>query len=145
MLLGFTGTVLLIAGPVQIGNRRLDVHTLVYTSGLILLGFQLISFYIFSRLYAAIHGLWPEQKKFLDRFNAYFSLEKGILIGIILMFFGVLLMIKSFIYWRHTHFGNLDPIIVLRWVIPSVVLLVLGLQIIMSFFYLSFLTIKSKS
>jgi glycosyltransferase involved in cell wall biosynthesis len=144
MLLGFAGTILLVSGPIQLGNKKLDVHTLVYTSGFILLGFQFISFYIFSRLYAATHGLWPGQEKFLTRFNKYFKLERGIFFGLLIFFAGLFLMFKSFLYWRHARFGNLDPVIVLRWVIPSVVLLVLGLQVIISFFYLSFLTIKSR-
>jgi glycosyltransferase involved in cell wall biosynthesis len=127
MSLGLMGTSILIFGPVQLGSKKLDVHTLVYTSGFILLGFQFISFYIFSRTYAAIHGLWPGQGRFLILFIA-----------------GLLLMIKSFLYWQQTRFGDLDPVIVLRWVIPSVVLLVLGVQVIVSFFYLSFLTIKSR-
>ncbi len=144
MILGLIGTIVLIYGPVQLGNKKLDVHTLVYTSGFILLGFQFISFYIFSRTYAAIHGLWPGQERFLYRFNKYFNLEKGILFGVVLFIAGLLLMVKSFLYWQNARFGNLDPVIVLRWVIPSVVSLVLGVQVIVSFFYLSFLTIKSR-
>jgi len=144
MILGLIGTILLTYGPVQLGNKKLDVHTLVYTSGFILLGFQFISFYFFSRTYAAVHGLWPGQERFLHLFHKYFKLEKGILFGLILFIVGLLLMIKSFLYWQHTRFGNLDPVIVLRSVIPSVVLLVLGVQVIVSFFYLSFLTIKSR-
>jgi glycosyltransferase involved in cell wall biosynthesis len=144
MILGLIGTIVLIYGPVQLGNKKLDVHTLVYTSGFILLGFQFISFYIFSRAYAAIHGLWPGQERFLYRFNKYFNLEKGILFGFVLFIAGLLLMVKSFLYWQNARFGNLDPVIVLRWVIPSVVSLVLGVQVIVSFFYLSFLTIKSR-
>ena len=144
MILGVIGTTILIYGPVQLGNKKLDVHTLVYTSGFILLGFQFISFYIFSKTYAAIHGLWEGQEKFLYRFNKYFSLEKGMLFGFALFIAGLALTLKSFLYWEHAKFGDLDPVIVLRWVIPSVVLLVLGVQVIVSFFYLSFLTIKSR-
>lgn len=144
MLLGIVGTIILTLGPIEIGNKKLDVHTLVYTSGFIMLGFQFISFYFFSRLYAAINGLWPGQEKFLQYFYKNFSLERGILGGVILFIAGIFLMAKSFLYWSHTHFGNINPVIVLRWVIPSVVLLVLGVQLIISFFYLSFLTIKSK-
>ena len=144
MTLGLIGTILLIYGPVQLGNKKLDVHTLVYTSGFILLGFQFFSLYIFSRTYAAIHGLWPGQERFLYRFNKYFNLEKGILFGLVLLIAGLLLMVKSFSYWQNARFGNLDPVIVLRWVIPSVVSMVLGVQVIVSFFYLSFLTIKSR-
>ena len=130
--------------PIELGNKKLDVHTLVYTSGFILLGFQFISFYFFSRLYAAVHQLWPGQERFLQNFNTRFRLERGIMGGMVLLIGGFILMIKSLLYWRNTHYGNIDPVVVLRWVIPSIVLLVLGVQLVMSFFYLSFLTIKSR-
>ena len=145
MALGLIGTVLLATGPIYIGSKKLDVHTLVYSAGFIIVGFQLIGFYFFSRLYAAIHGLWPGQEKFLKRFNAVFRLERGLAAGLVVILGGLGLMLKSFLYWQRTHFGNIDPVIVLRWVIPSAVLIILGIQIIISFFYLSFLTIKSKS
>jgi glycosyltransferase involved in cell wall biosynthesis len=144
LLLGLIGSVLLSVGPIQIGNKKLDVHTLVYTSGFVLIGFQFISFYFFTRLYAATNNLMPNQAKFLDNFHRYFHLEKGILSGIILFGVGIFFMIKSFLYWENVHFGDLDPVVVLRWVIPSLVMIVLGLQIIISCFYLSFLTIKSR-
>lgn len=144
MTLGFAGTLMLLSGPLQLGNKKLDVHTLVYTSGFILLGFQFISFYIFSRTFTAVNSLWPGHERFLNRFNKYFSLERGLLFGAIIFLGGVFLTIKSFLYWEQHRFGNLDPVIVLRWVVPSVVLLILGVQIIISFFYLSFLTIKSR-
>lgn len=144
LLVGITGTGLLMSGPLAIGNKRLDVHTLVYTSGAILIGFQFVSFYIFSRLYAALHGLLPRQDKFLDSFHKYYRLERGIIGGLLCILAGIYLMLKSVIYWQQTHFGNLDPVVVLRWVIPSVLLLVLGMQVIISFFYLSFITIKSR-
>lgn len=145
MLVGMAGTIVLAIGPLEIGNKKLDVHTLVYTAGFVLLGFQFISFYFFSRLYAAVHGLWPGQEKFLQNFTERFSLEKGIAAGAFLFLGGIYLMAKSLFYWRHTHFGNIDPVVVLRWVVPSVALLVLGTQLVMSSFYLSFLTIKSKA
>ena len=144
MFLGIIGTIALAFGPLKIGNKRLDVHTLVYTSGFILIGFQFVSFYFFSRLYAATRGLWPGQEKFLQSFTSRFSLEKGIIAGGLMFLGGLYLMLKSFLYWRNTHFGNLDPVVVLRWVIPSVVLLILGMQQVISFFYLSYLTLKSK-
>ena len=145
LILGLIGTVLLIPGTVLLGTKRLDVHTLVYTSAFILTGFQFIAFYIFSRLYAFTHGLLPANEKFLSGFKKYFRLETGVFTGIIFIIAGILLMIRSFLYWKHVHFGNLDPIVVLRWVIPSSTMIILGFQLIMTFFYLSFLSIKSKS
>jgi glycosyltransferase involved in cell wall biosynthesis len=145
LILGLICSLLLIPGTVILGTKRLDVHTLVYTSAFILAGFQFITFYIFSKLYAFTHGLLPANEKFLLRVKKYFRLEIGVLTGIICITTGILLMIRSFLYWKHEHFGNLDPVVVLRWVIPSSTMIILGLQIIMTFFYLSFLSIKSKS
>ncbi|HEV8270913.1 MAG TPA: glycosyltransferase family 2 protein [Chitinophagaceae bacterium] len=144
LLFGFLLSIFLIKSPLPIAGKKLDVHTLIYTSGCTLLGFQFITFYFFTRLYAATHGLLPFQEKFLLNFNKYFKLERGLLFGFLLIIGGIALSIRSFLFWEHIGFGNLDPMVVLRWVIPSMTLIILGVQIIISFFYLSFLTINSK-
>ncbi len=144
MLLGLAGSVVLVFGPVHLGSKKLDIHTLMYTAGALLLGFQFISLYVFTKVYAATHGLLPHQQRFMDGFNRWFKLEKGILTGLLLLAGGLFLNIKSFLYWKNTGFGNLDPVKVLRWVIPSVILVLLGVQVILSCFYLSILTIKSR-
>jgi glycosyltransferase involved in cell wall biosynthesis len=144
IIFGFISSISLITGPIHIGNKKLDIHTLMYTSCFVLLGFQFISFYIFTKLYAATHGLIPHQQIFIDNFNKYFKLEKGIIVGVLLFVAGVALNIKSFLYWKNTGFNNLDPVKVLRWVIPSVTLILLGMQVILSCFYLSILTIKDN-
>ncbi|MES1217522.1 MAG: glycosyltransferase family 2 protein [Bacteroidota bacterium] len=142
LIFGIVGSISLMTGPISIGGKRFDIHTLSYTSGFILLGFQFISLYFFSKLYAATHGLIPNQQKFISRFFQFFKLERGIIFGLLLFAGGLYLSTRSVLYWKHVGFGNLDPVKVLRWVIPSVTLLVLGVQIIISCFYLSILAIK---
>jgi glycosyltransferase involved in cell wall biosynthesis len=144
LLLGLFGSIVLVTGPVQLGNKKLDVHTLVYTSAFFLIGFQFIAFYFFSRLYAATHYLLPHQQIFLEKFQRSFQLEKGLVVGLVLFIAGVVFLVKSVLYWKNVHFGDLDPFVVLRWVVPSATLLVLGLQVVISSFYLSFLTIRSR-
>lgn len=144
LLLGTVSSAVLIAGPINITGKRLDIHTLMYTSGLVLMGFQLVSFYIFTRVYTITHGLLPRGKTF-PRIFSFFSLERGIAAGGSLIAIGIYLNIKSFLFWRDTAFGDLNPVKVLRWVIPSVTLVLLGMQIIVSCFYLSILTIKSNA
>jgi len=144
LVLGFILSLFLIRSPVSFAGKKLDVHTLIYTSGCVLIGFQFITFYFFTRLYAATQGLLPFQEKFLLGFNRFFKLEKGLLLGFLLVIGGIVLSLKSFLFWEHRGFGNLDPMVVLRWVIPSMTLIILGVQIIISFFYLSFLTINSR-
>ncbi|MEO5685092.1 MAG: glycosyltransferase family 2 protein [Chitinophagaceae bacterium] len=144
LLIGLLGSSLLIAGPVNFLGKRLDIHTLMYTAGFVLMGFQLVSFYVFTRLYTLTHGLVPAKERFA-RFFSFFNLERGIIAGAILIGGGVYLNVKSFLYWKDNGFGDINPAKVLRWVIPSVTLVLLGLQIIISCFYLSILSIKSNS
>lgn len=143
LLVGLTGSLLLIPGPVNFFGKKLDIHTLLYTSGFILMGFQLISFYVFTRMYTFTHGLVPGQGKFINFFKV-FSLERGIAAGIVLIAAGIYLNVKSFLYWKDAGFGDINPVKVLRWVIPSETLVLLGAQIILSCFYISILTIESK-
>ena len=144
LVLGLILSLFLVRSPLLIAGKKLDIHTLIYTSGCILIGFQFVTFYFFTRLYAATQGLLPFQEKFLLNFNKFFKLERGLLLGFLLVIGGIALSVKSFLFWEHTGFGNLDPMVVLRWVIPSMSLIILGVQIIISFFYLSFLTLNSR-
>lgn len=144
MLLGLVGSGLLLGGPVLIQGKRFDIHTLMYTSGFVVLGFQFISFYLFSRVYGSLYGLIPRQEPFIRRFFSWFKLERGILAGGLLLGIGIVLHAKSFLYWKNTGFADLNPVVVLRWVIPSVTLLVLGVQCLLSSFYISLLTIRIR-
>lgn len=143
LILGLLGSAMLVAGPVHLGAMRLDVHTLVYTSSCILLGFQLVSFYVFSRVYLVTHHFLPPGKT-NPQWPAFFSLERGIGLGILLIAAGFFLNVKSILYWQRAGFGDISPELVLRWVIPSAVFILLGVQLIISCFYLSIISIKSK-
>jgi len=145
MLAGIIISAILYRGPVRLGQTRFDIHTLTYTSASIILGFQLVNVYVFTRLYAAVHGLHPFQQKFMKGFNRWFNMEKGIILGIVLLVAGIALNIRAILYWKDRQFGDLDPIIVLRWVIPSVTLVLLGAQVMISCFFLGILNIRNKS
>jgi len=81
----------------------------------------------------------------MDRFKRWFHMEKGIILGILLLLAGIALNIRAILYWKQRQFGDLDPIIVLRWVIPSVTLVLLGAQLMISCFFLGILNIRNKS
>lgn len=143
LLLGIIGSAILVAGPVRLGATRLDVHTLVYTATCILLGFQLVSFYLFSRVYLLSNHLLAADRTTLTLLS-FFRLERGIALGLALIAAGILFNIKAILYWKHAGFGDISPALVLRWVIPSAILILLGVQLIMSCFYLSIISITSK-
>jgi len=138
MLAGLAVSVCLLNGPVRIGHATLDVHTLFFAGIAVLLGYQAILFATFSKIFAANAGLSP-QNRFLDRLYKYFTLEVGLVTGVILFLVGLAGSIYSFILWDRQSFGVMDPRQLLRVVIPSGVCLALGFQTILSSFFLSVL------
>src|SRR5579859_2867664 len=63
MLVGLAGCFLLLPGRRVFHGVGLDVHTLLYAFVAILLGFQLISFAMFTKVFAITEGLLPEDPR----------------------------------------------------------------------------------
>jgi glycosyltransferase involved in cell wall biosynthesis len=141
MMIGIVLSLMLVYKTVVIGSIKLDVHTLIYSSSAIVIGFQFISFFIFTKAFAINNGLLPESKNF-DRLFRYFELEKGLIIGFIVLLAGTALSISAFTLWGELSFGPLDPVKILRLVIPGSTLIILGVQIILNSFFLSILGLK---
>lgn len=128
-------------GPVYLGNIRLDTNTLLVSSLLILLGFQLVYFASFLRIYGFTQGFLPDQPQ-LRRLLRFITLEKGILLGLALMGIGLSFLSLAIWAWANTGFGALDPVASLHRVIPAVTFITLGAQIIFGSFFLSALGIN---
>lgn len=144
ILLGTLLTGALLTGPVQIGTIRLDVHTLLYAAGMIIVGFQSIVFFTFSKMFAYGSGLYPEDKEVMKFINS-FNLEKGLIAAGALLLSGFILAINTLLIWNQANFGDLEPELMLRRVIPATLLLVLGIQMLFYSFFFSILQIKRKS
>lgn len=119
------------------------VHSLLYSATAIIIGFQLISFAIFTKVFAITEGLLPEDKR-LKRFLSYINLEVGIILSIILLLFGIGSSIYAFNLWEKASFGTLDPTVVMKIIIPAVTCLALGIQVMFSSFFLSVLGLKRR-
>lgn len=141
VLLGVIISAILMEGPVQINNITLDVHTLLYASGMVIIGFQTVFFYLFSTIFSTKIGL-QNKEIWLIKFERLFSLEKTIGFGIIMILIGLAFSLKSIIYWDKTSFGNLNPSQVFRIVIPAVSFLILGTQLIFNSFFMSILCLN---
>jgi glycosyltransferase involved in cell wall biosynthesis len=144
MMAGMFTTAMLFNGPVKIGSVRFDIHTMLYSAIMIVIGFQCVTFYLFAKIYAIKAGL-DNNKKWLENFNRYFSLERGLGTGIFILLSGIVLTVYSFSIWNSQLFGNLNPLHVLRFVIPAVTCLLLGIQIIFNSFFTSILHLQYKT
>ena len=138
MLVGLITTLWLLPGPRSVGSVTLDVHTLLYTAVLIMVGFQAVNFAVFTKVFAITEGLLPEDPR-LNRLFHIVNLEVGLIIGCSLIIIGLVGSFYAFSNWGLRAFGPLEPARTLRIVIPASLSLALGLQIILSSFFLSVL------
>ncbi|MBJ7428745.1 MAG: glycosyltransferase family 2 protein [Bacteroidia bacterium] len=143
MLLGFIMGIFIIQGPVHLFNMYLDTNTLLYAAAFVITGFQAINFAIFTRTYAIQVGFLP-QNQTLNKMYKYVNLESSLIVGLIVTALGIGGSVYSLMIWNKANFGYLDYSSILRLVIPSVVCIIIGLQIVLSSFFLSVLGVNKK-
>jgi glycosyltransferase involved in cell wall biosynthesis len=134
---------ILMRGPLTIGNIVFDINTLLFAAMAVLIGFQSIVFAMFTKVFAISEGLLPEDPR-LDRMFRYLTLEVGVIVGVLLIFAGAGAWVFGLEYWKSRHFGALNPGKTLRIVIPGLVCFTLGIQTILSSFFLSVLGMSRR-
>ena len=138
MLIGAVLGLWLLPGPKTIGSVTFDVHTILYGAAFLLLGFQSITFAVFTKLFAISEGLLPPDPT-LDKLFRYITLEVGLLVGAALMVLGLATSVYAVGNWEARHFGQLDYSHTMRMVIPAALSLILGAQTVFASFFLSVL------
>jgi glycosyltransferase involved in cell wall biosynthesis len=137
-------SVLLLPGPLRVGGARLDIHTLLVAGFLALLGYQLVLFAIFTKFFAIRVGFHPPHPA-LQKVFRYVTLEVGLVAGALMVLGGLLTLVIAVASWSASGFGNLDPDVTMRQVIPAVVLTALGTQTVFASFFMSILGIESET
>ncbi|WP_298902671.1 glycosyltransferase family 2 protein [uncultured Psychroserpens sp.] len=140
---GLISSIALIIKPIAYENIMFDVHTLLYTASMTLIGFQFFVFYALTKIFAVENGLLPKSKRYNNLFK-YLNLEKGLITGVLLFLFGIILSIKGLFFWESVNFGSLDPSYTFRIIIPAVFTILFGIQIILFSLFFSILSLKSK-
>jgi len=141
MLVGAVVSGWLLLGPRVVDGITFDIHTFLYAAMAIVIGYQTVIFAIFTKVFAITEGLLPEDPRLKTLFT-YIKLETGILAGALLLVAGIGLSVYALSFWSATSFGPLDPSRTLRLVIPAVTLIALGLQTVLSSFFLSILGLE---
>jgi glycosyltransferase involved in cell wall biosynthesis len=118
----------------------LDVNTLVVCSSAVLIGYQSLWFAILSKSFASREGLLPHDDR-VERFRTRFPLEKALLAAVVLTALGIAGLVVAFNRWD---FAPLNPRNSLRLVIPSVTVLVVGVQTALSSLLLGVLALPSS-
>ena len=143
MLAGTAVGTWLLPGPRRIGSITFDVHTLVYAAMAVLVGFQGVTFATFTKIFAISEGLLPPDPR-LTRAFRYVTLETGLVVGAAMIVAGTGGTVYAFGAWAGGGFGPLQTEHTLRAVVPAALLITLGVQTVLSSFFLSVLGMKHK-
>jgi hypothetical protein len=128
-------------GPITIGDVTFDVDTMVAAGGMIIIGFQSVLLWLFTRVYASSEGFLPDSPN-AEKILSRVSLERMLVFGGVIGLAGLLGSILSLTSWQASGFGHLNYEHALRLMVPSGTALVLSFQAISGCFFLSILGIK---
>lgn len=140
--LGALVSVLLFASPRWLGSIQLDAGSFAVACGALIAGVQMVAFAAFTKTFGIAEGILPADPKFAKVFRT-FTLEKGLIGGVLILLGGAALLSWAFFRWSQTGFGPLPYSENLRRTIAAVTLLVLGVQIISGSFFMSVLGLKT--
>jgi hypothetical protein len=135
---GGAGVAALSFGPIDIGPAQLGVHTLLFAAMAVLLGSQLIGFGVLARLYGVAGGMWRAGPG-IATFRKWFTVERGVFGGIGLTFAGLAIAGALFVRWAGGGYGAEEPATLMRAAIPAMLLTCLGVQAVMTSFFVALL------
>ena len=132
----------LLPGPLPIhiagATHTLDVDTLTYALGLVLIGAHITVFAVSAKVFGTQEGFLPPNPQF-ERLFKIVTLETGLLFGCFLLLAGAGILGYALYLWHAAGFGQLSPTRMLRLTLPSATLFMLGVEVIFGSFFLSLL------
>lgn len=138
-LVGLIFMGIFLLGNPEILGLKLFFHPMFLFSTMIIIGYQLIMFSMFAKIYAITH-LGDNDPTFEKMFTI-FTIEKAGITGSLFALIGSIIYGKIFFNWIHNDFGALNEI---KNSIVALTFLTIGVQTFFSGFMLSTLGIKEK-
>jgi hypothetical protein len=144
LCLGLGLMVWLSPGPRTLGGITLDVHTMLLGALCVVLGHQTLWLWVFARLHAAQTGLLPPDP-FLRRVCDHLHLERGLVVGAVLILVGLACNFWLVAEWCSLNLGSLEVQTTLRWALWGFTGLVLGVQMIYGHFVLALIRMAAQA
>ena len=146
LLLGVLGAVAgaaLALTPIHIGNVEFSTGTLAVACMSVIVGAQLVAFAFITKGFAIGEGLLQDPK--FSKVFQTFTLEKGICLGLAILFLGLGLLLHGVWIWKRAGYGMLSYGDNMRRLMPAVTLIVVAIQIVFFSFFMSVLGLKTDS
>jgi len=140
MGLGLFLMLFLIRGPVFLFGHGFDVHFIVLGGIMTLLGYQIIQLGIFAKAISQTKNILVKDR-FISFLQRKFTLERGIVLGLLIFLVGFFINLYILASWIGSGFGELARV---RESVLGLILIVIGIQTIMSSFILSMLQVKTE-
>lgn len=128
----------LFHGGIKLGSIGLDVHTMLYAAAMSVVGVQMVWFAVLAKAYGRRIGILPPDDR-IEHALRTLTLERGIAIGGVLFAGGIALSVAAVHEWAAAGYGPLDPRAVMRTTIPSVCMLLTGMEFVVASFFLGLL------
>lgn len=133
----------LLGGPVTFGHVVFDIHTMLYAAALSIIGAQISIFGVLSQFAAFRLGILPSVPKSV-KWAEQAPLEYGLLAGGALFLCGICWATVALLSWADVGFSAIDPTSVMRSAIPSVTLMIMGVELFFASFFFSVLRLKAE-
>ena len=140
---GLAAMAWLLPAPRHVAGVMLDIHTLFYAALAVVVGFHSMVFWVFAKIYGMREGIVPPDPWF-NSIMRVFTLEVGLIVGAVLLLFGLGLGVFALGAWGSTAFGGLSPERTMRLVIPSGTAILLAFHVAYGAFFVSVLEIRAK-
>jgi glycosyltransferase involved in cell wall biosynthesis len=127
LILGMLGFGILLYGPLSFVSFGLDIHSLLYMAAATIIGAQLLHLALLTKWMGVLSGIVPKPP-WVSRWPSILNVEAGLLTGGALFTLGLAWSLAIVFDWGSAGFGALEPREVMRAVIPSVTLLIVGVQ-----------------
>ena len=141
---GLAGMALIIPGPLPLFGVALDIHSLLYASLLVVVGYQSILFWVFCKTLNMTHGMLAPDPGFV-RLHDQLTLERSLLFALLLLVVGLALGLAATLGWGLSGFGALSPAYTMRFAIPSATCILLAVSTASMAFFLSFLRLVHRT
>jgi len=143
MLLMAAGAFLILAlagGPREMFGHTWDYHPLLFGAIALIVGYQLVLFDTFAKIFAEGAGLAPPGR-WVRWVRSLFSLERGLIVGGLVFLAGFGLEAKIVLDWVRVGFGEMMAV---RGVVIGMTAMVVGLQTVFGSFLVSLMLIERR-
>lgn len=137
-LLGLIILFIFALGPISFLGRILYWHPMIIGSFLAIMGYQLMMLWLYSRTFL-INVCDEKPGKLIDKVYSNINLERGILIGIMLLLLSMIFIINLLVQWVKSGYGDIFG---MKSLIISLTFFIIGLSTVFSSFFLSMMGLR---